>query len=76
MPDTHYSLLGADQEHGQTSFVGLPQIMLSEIIEHSLVKFVPEGYLHLLPYKLWHAWCLADYGYTEQAEKYHQSNVD
>ena len=69
MPDTHYTLLGADQEHGNVSYVGLPQILLSEILEYSLSKVAPEGHLHLLPYKVWHAWCLADYGYTELAEK-------
>jgi Sec23-binding domain of Sec16 len=75
MPETHYTLLGADQEHGKGNHVGLPQVLLSEILEHTLSKFIPEGYLHLLPYKLWHAWYLADYGYTDQAEKYHPHKI-
>lgn len=69
-PDTHYTLLGADQ-YGKESLVGLPQVLLSEVFEYSQTKFALDGYLHLLPYKLWHAWALVDYGYSELAEKYY-----
>jgi Sec23-binding domain of Sec16 len=66
-PDTHYTLLGANLNSG---VVALPQVLLSEVFEYSQSRFFPEGFLHLLPYKLWHAWMLADYGYLDLAEKY------
>ena len=44
--------------------------MLSEILEYSQSNFALAGSLHLLPYKLHHAWFLADYGYTDLAAKY------
>ena len=69
-PDTQYTLLGADRNAPRESHVGLPQVLLSEVLEYSLTKFSPEGSLHLLPYKLWHAVTLADYGYSDLAEKY------
>jgi Sec23-binding domain of Sec16 len=69
-PDAHYTLLGADQSYGKHSYVGIPQVLLSEIFEYSQSKLAPEGFLHLLPYKLWHAWVLTDYGYLELAERY------
>jgi len=68
-PDTNYSLVGADHLYGKASYVGLPQVLLSEIVEYSQSRFAPEGFLHLLPYKLWHAWTLIDYGYSDIAEK-------
>ena len=68
-PDTNYSLVGADNLYGKESHVGVPQVLLSEIVEYSQSRFAPEGFLHLLPYKLWHAWTLTDYGYSDIAEK-------
>jgi COPII coat assembly protein SEC16 len=73
MPETQYTLLGGDHAHGKSGLVGLPQIMLSEIFEYSQTKFIPEGFMHLLPYKIWHAWTLSDYGYTDLSEKYCES---
>lgn len=70
IPETHYSLIGSDINHGKESYVGLVPILLSEIFEYSQSKFAPEGFPHLLPYKLWHAWALADYGHTDLAERY------
>lgn len=73
MPETQYTLLGGDYTRGKTGLVGLPQILLSEIFEYTQSKFIPEGFMHLLPYKLWHAWALTDYGYTDLSEKYCES---
>ena len=72
MPDTQYTLLGGDV-NGKANLIGLPQVLLSEIFEYAQSKFVPEGFMHLLPYKLWHAWALTDYGYTDLSEKYCES---
>ena len=66
-PESHYTVIGADQNRGT---VGLFNVLLSEIFEYSQSKFAPEGFLHLIPYKLWHAWTLVDYGYSDLAEKY------
>jgi hypothetical protein len=66
-PDSHYTIIGADQSCGTFT---LPQVLLSEVFEYSQSKFAPEGFLHLIPYKLWHAWTLVDYGYSDVAEKY------
>lgn len=73
IPDTQYTLLGADQYSSKGNYIALPQILLSEIFEYTQTKHAPEGLSHLLPYKLWHAWALADYGYTELASKYCES---
>ena len=69
-PDTNYSLVGSDHTYGKESYIGLPQILLSEIVEYSQSRFVPEGFLHLVPYKIWHAWTMTDYGYSQIAEKF------
>jgi len=69
MPDTCYSLVGADHKYGHESHVGIPQVLMSEIFEYAQSKFAPEGLQHLLPYKLWLAWSLTDYGYSDIAEK-------
>jgi hypothetical protein len=69
MPDTCFSLVGADHKHGRESHLGLPQVCLSEAFEYTQSKFAPDGLQHLLPYKLWHAWALTDYGYSDIAEK-------
>jgi len=68
-PDTCYCLVGADHKYGQESHVGIPQVLLSEVFEYSQSKFAPEGLQHLLPYKLWLARSLTDYGYSDIAEK-------
>jgi hypothetical protein len=72
LPETHYTLLGADQHSSRANYVGLSQILLSEILEYTQCqsKQTPSGFLHLLPYKLWYAWSLADFGYPEIAEKF------
>lgn len=72
LPDTNFTLLGADQQTSRANYVGIPQILLSEILEYTQCqsKQTPSGSLHLLPYKLWYAWTLADYGYPEIAEKF------
>ena len=69
IPDTQYTLLGADQFSSKGSYITFPQILLSEIFEYTQTKHAPDGLSHLLPYKLWHAWALADYGYTELSSK-------
>jgi len=69
VPETQYTLLGADQYASKGNYVAMPPILLSEIFEYTQAKHAPDGLSHLLPYKLWHAWALADYGYTELSLK-------